>query len=841
MRSQIEIVLILIVSLGACLGQELKVTVGNRSLTVTTNLSKQFYGRESKGTASVQVQTEPPDTSIVTVPSVPYVVSNYHLSAEIPYRAPSQGTTVHLVLGDIEDVHGSKAQLHGTVVLPSVGDTATGGASHISAKGTKPLTVETGASKPGANDKAGQAPPELTANPRPEPLSPAGQPGQTQPGQPSPPSQTRPKNEPEPPPPTGQPKESPWSSLFDLDDSRFYFVAAAGIAILASCSLLLVPWVLNKRAASKRRRELPQRSDDQAPIAGPSEGTIAPQSAYLTDVPPSSHAAEVSEQKELNLPAAGPPVDWEVDFKPATMADLRVVREEVLNLESAVNKERRVSQELNRYIGTARGLKELVETLHHYTRQLYSKPSEPAAGSSENTEGATAAAIVNRWLSAGSRNWQQLLGLARDVGVEAGLYGHRDLERVFQDIATYEYCFEPSEDGPWLWVRQNGTNEFWAVPADAVFFQAGSAPALLARLFDGMQAGNADFRFKMIYKPCRLCPVSGKSNIYRLTEKGVLLLQGSREPNLPMPISYSELLLWRRQTSQNDSIGSALSLWISEVSERLVGLHQAVERSAATGREHRETIDKRLQTLSAAVEASERRISEQLNPLEERNVELKAMLERLSQSLENELVARHSDAARIKPKPSEKTKREAIESSSQEVLRNQPDFDWKMALDRAAARPGSRPAEKEVPSENVYITRVASVAAELKRLDPATDARVVHLRKRPAEEMFEIHATREDEHQMWCLQCDAPQTWQLAIRAGANGDDVSILLPKGHFARGNYAAGYNALLESPSSSAFLIEGIESPALLHYEADTRAYSVKRKMVLSRSPGTEEAGT
>jgi hypothetical protein len=162
---------------------------------------------------------------------------------------------------------------------------------------------------------------------------------------------------------------------------------------------------------------------------------------------------------------------------------------------------------------------------------------------------------------------------------------------------------------------------------------------------------------------------------------------------------------------------------------------------------------------------------------------------------------------------------------------------WQEAIQKAARQPDSEPETTDVPREALYVQRVINTAKTLSGLDSETRVSIVHLKKHPVDETFEIHETEPSAaktSELRCKSCNTPQTWQLAVCVGPRGSgDVSVILPQGHFGKGNYASGYVALIEDLPSSSFSIGRVEQPARLELvDAKTGVYTVKRRMVCTK---------
>jgi hypothetical protein len=150
-------------------------------------------------------------------------------------------------------------------------------------------------------------------------------------------------------------------------------------------------------------------------------------------------------------------------------------------------------------------------------------------------------AVVNKWLGTRSGDRIELKRLAQPLGLKVELYAHRSLTKLFSDLTRSVYEFEPSErDGAWLWMVGSAPDEFLAVPTDASFFHVHKGPDLLIRLFDGMEHAGDLFRFRRVYRACRLRRAADGTG-YVLATPGVLQLEGQPPPDLEPPPDYDQV------------------------------------------------------------------------------------------------------------------------------------------------------------------------------------------------------------------------------------------------------------------------------------------------------------
>jgi len=537
----------------------------------------------------------------------------------------------------------------------------------------------------------------------------------------------------------------------------------------------------------------------------------------------------------------------------------------------------RLDAELKQLRHTAEGLSGSVDSLRllgddfratqsslRQWKQREKQPASPVLKLAIPLEAAALVAVVNRWLAQGSGDRSQLPELAQETRINAKLVAHKDLNRVFQDLTTFEYPFEFSPEGGWLWAAIPGGGEFWAVPTDAAFFSMGSAPLLLDRLFDGFRGAKTGFQFAKMYRPCRLRAVSGASGKYALVERGLLQLQGALAPAEPDPAAFESFLPQSSPSagsSGSAGLGQLLAEWIRQAgrqledhAEELGSIRESVRSADRVRREVPEEklqqlrfdLNERLERCSARIEAIERLVrqpsSEPAAPRQvlDRSAGGVSAGEKADSprtgSLSNVATASNPELGECAPAGLTEVPTDSVDAA-EPVMPGQ----WQKALSRAADDPASEPAVSGVPPPEVYVSRACNLARELTRLDPSSPAAVVHVRKHPVENRFEIHEIADGAGKSGavCTVCNAGQSWQLAVRVGKHdATQVFLLFPLGALGKGNYASGYSALIEESLPSLFRVGGMTEPATLRLiEKSPRTYAVARKMSLSISDASQ----
>jgi len=824
MREALMVVIASVASLAICSGEvseKLDIRDTGDRLVVAAELSARYW-QDGFGTARLDIETTPSDPTIITGSEVHYTIRGHRLTAEIPYRKPaSQRVRVRIQLSNVNDTNGpNKTQFVGsyTVDPPS---------SAVPSKAPKPSRLPAAASsvvpsgtapqKPGV-EKVGSGTMAETPG--------ADSPGMSDAGAIS--DAERKKAE-----------SAPIPGWLTYSNS-----AALGIALLTG--LVYLVWrkrwgvdPLQEFYAGRVYPELVQLKDSIEQIKAISQDAIRQVNTVVQVV----HAA--------------------FDGPEGMAARIEGIRREADQL---------ARRSLEATLGPIGDVEQLISLLRDQTMEAREVPLLGAVPLI-NREGAGAAAVVNRWLSGVGRDRQELLGLARELGLGARLASHKDLTRVFQDLTTFEYPFEETEDGPWLWVPVPGSAEFWAVPADAAFFGMGAAPTLLDRLFDGMKNASGGFRFRLIYKPCRLRPVAGRPSLYALVEKGALQLDGAPQPDTARPPDYDSLVRGVKPQSVSflggRSVGRVLADWVNTISAQVTEQSRAVAHLQATigqleqGARQVSRNDPRppavsisgvrTEDLTRALDLLERRMDQKLEDITKRQslVSKVAELSRTTDQKDSTSGARtepgmsKSKAGNLATTSTEASERISLNEKALPLTNASAATSrgtavmpegWQGAIEKAARQPDSEPEVTEVPREGLYIQRVMNAAKTLSALDSEARVSVVHLKKHPVDETFEIHETEPstvNTIELRCKSCNTPQTWQLAVCVGPIGfRGVSVILPQGHFGKGNYASGYVALIDDLSSSSFSIRRIDQPARLELlDAKSGVYTVKRRMVCS----------
>lgn len=570
-------------------------------------------------------------------------------------------------------------------------------------------------------------------------------------------------------------------------------------------------------------------------------------------------------QERLTRQSQNPlPVQFREDPHAATaLEEARRAMNAVGRVDTELKQLRQSVEELSRSVVALRTLGDdfrSVESSLRDWKQSERRPASPVLKLAIPLEAAALVAVVNKWLAQGGGDRSKLSELAREAQVNAKLAAHKDLNRVFQDLTTFEYPFEFSPDGGWLWAAIPGGGEFWAVPTDSALFSMGSAPLLLDRLFDGFKEAKAGFQFVKIYRPCRLRAVSGGYGKYALVERGLLRLEGAPSPPESEPAAFDSFV-HRSSTgasfSNSPGLGQLLAQWIRQAgrqledhAQELGSIRESVrsvdhihpESSEDKIRRLRSDLIERLEVHAARIGEIERSITQPQTAPSAPPPALKRFVG--GSSAEEKAAGAKSDTVLNLGTAGGPNPGGGLRAGSAEVLTTpekteeavMPDR-WQEAVQRAASDPGSEPAMSGVPAPDLYQRRTLILARELNRLNPNSAAATVHVRKHPVENRFEIHEVADAG---FCMTCKASQSWQLAVRIGKRDAlQIFVLFPLGTLGKGNYASGYSALIEESLPSLFTIGGIAEPATLRLiEDSSKAYGVARKMsLLTFEPGQE----
>jgi hypothetical protein len=812
MREALTVVIASVASLAICWGQasdKLDIRDTGDRLIVRAELSAKYWP-DGRGTATLDFETTPSDPTIITRSEVPYEIRGHRLTAAIPYRKPAlQPVRISIRLSNVNDTNGpNKKPFIGSItVKPQPSSAAPSKApppSRLPAATSSVVPSVATPQKPGV-EKADQGAMAETPGSEPSSKSDAGASSDTEPKKGA--------------------EGSPIPGWLTYANS-----AALGIALLSG--LVYLVW--------RKMRAVDPLQEFYA-------GRVYPELMQLKNSIEQVKATSQDAIRQASTVVQG--ARAALDGPDGIAARIEGVRREADQL---------VRRSLETTLGPTGDIEQLISLLRDQTKEAREVPAFGAVPLM-NREGTGAAAVVNRWLSGGGRDRQELLGLARELGLGARLASHKDLTRVFQDLTTFEYPFEQTEDGPWLWVPVPGSAEFWAVPADAAFFGMGAAPTLLDRLFDGMKNASAGFRFRLIYKPCRLRPVGGRPNLYSLVEKGALQLEGSPQPDTARPPDYDSLLRGVKPQSISfrggRSVGRLLADWVTTISSQVAEQSNAVAQLPATIRQLEQGARQatrndprppaisvsgvKPEDLTRTLEALERRIGERLDGITKQQQALASKVAELGRTTDQKSKAGDSATIETPERNSQNEKALPLTNAVAATGRGSGVMPngWQGAIEKAARQPDSEPEVTEVPREALYVQRVMNAAKTLSGLDSETRVSVVHLKKHPVDETFEIHETEPTTvktSELRCRSCNTPQTWQLAVCVGPRGfGDVSVIFPQGHFGKGNYASGYVALIDDLPSSSFSIGRIEQPARLELlDAKSGVYTVKRRMVCSR---------
>jgi len=491
-----------------------------------------------------------------------------------------------------------------------------------------------------------------------------------------------------------------------------------------------------------------------------------------------------------------------------------------------------------------------------------------------NTEGLALAAVVNRWIEEGGKDRSKLLSLANDAGIGSVWLANLDNALTPQVGDRFECSFRRSDDGSWLWMQVPGTQEFWAAPADAQLMGMGSTPYQLDRMFDGMQGAKQAFRFDAVYRPCRLGSHGGR---YFLINRGALKLEGLPAPNVPRPQTLTAYRYQPQAAILGDSsadLGRMLAGWIRSIENQVrdygVEIGQLQEGATAprtsdmTSRAEIETLKQLLYGLHRDIDVLRGQVGEldaefavripaavsQSTPMSG----AAATVERSDSSTRLQVTDADRPPQPAKPFLSvivpESMVSEASPAASSGVSepedalgaqRSNPDdakvqpelpLRWEEALLAARNRLDSDPEMIDVPSQELYTQRVRNLRDSLHDMNPTAEFAIIHVKKDSGSSTVELHETEESgTGDILCRKCCARHTWQLAVSCGVPpAATVYVLYPASTLGKGNFAAGYSALVDRLASSSFSTQSYEPAQLKLQDAQTSTYSVWRKMTL-----------
>jgi hypothetical protein len=159
---------------------------------------------------------------------------------------------------------------------------------------------------------------------------------------------------------------------------------------------------------------------------------------------------------------------------------------------------------------------------------------------------------------------------------------------------------------------------------------------------------------------------------------------------------------------------------------------------------------------------------------------------------------------------------------------------WKGALEAARNRSNSERSVTDVPSPELYALRVRNLRDAMVALNPGGIFAVVHVKKDSGNATVEVHETDESATgEVICRVCCARHTWQLALSCGLPpADPLYPLFPATRLGKGNFAAGYSALVDDLPSSLFSTEAYDPAQLKLQDPHSATYTVSRKMTLKQ---------
>jgi hypothetical protein len=530
-----------------------------------------------------------------------------------------------------------------------------------------------------------------------------------------------------------------------------------------------------------------------------------------------------------------------------------------------------------------RDMQRVSEALNSSRLHQETQPRSKSA-SEGGRAGLALAAVVNRWIEEGAKDRCRLLALAKQIGMNDVWLANIDNEMHTQTGGTFECAFRTSDDGAWIWARVPGTQDFWVAPADAQLMGMGSVPYQLDRMFDGMQGAKQAFRFEAVYRPCCLRSNGGS---YILLARGALKLVGSPAQNMPLPQSLEAYRMsppdavtsWPR----GSDLGGMLASWIKTIDNKVRDYGEALGVLQETATAPRKSIPTINPAEFESLRSTLGRQRQDLDELSSQVSRIRLAMDALSRTVvppfsststtpvDSERVegvvrdrgdvvvtakpAREKNAAenevRIPPSANPAvtgqgggTAAPTSEVSSLAAFTAQPNTpiaanalqglpaNWKEAFESARDQSNSEPSVTDVPSAELYVQRVRNLRDAMIAFNPGGEFAVVHVKKDSGNATVEVHETDESATgEFVCRACYARHTWQLALSCGAPpADPLFLLFPAGTLGKGNFAAGYSALVDDLPSSLFSTEGYDPAQLKLQDPHTAAYVVWRKMTL-----------
>lgn len=152
------------------------------------------------------------------------------------------------------------------------------------------------------------------------------------------------------------------------------------------------------------------------------------------------------------------------------------------------------------------------------------EPSSPY-GSLQAQLGSTLTDLVSRWWAEGANRDRLDDLILRDSSIKS--YRSSNVQNSMKSTTNRTFLFQPIEGlAEWLGHTQQG--ELLLVPGDPKLFQTGDSLKFLGVLFEGLGSSLSDVRFRRVLKACRLKKEPGFPDCYRLTQRGILELEGGR-------------------------------------------------------------------------------------------------------------------------------------------------------------------------------------------------------------------------------------------------------------------------------------------------------------------------
>ena len=499
-------------------------------------------------------------------------------------------------------------------------------------------------------------------------------------------------------------------------------------------------------------------------------------------------------------------------------------------------------------------------------------------------------AVVNHWRNTGSTTRQQMLSLAREIGVDMKLMEHVSISRLLSDVTALNAAdfSESTNNGGWLWcMARDGIGMI--APADFRLFQSAQEFSLLGRMFDGVPENAGPVEPELVMRPCQL-RMKQPPFRYEIVQKGLLQFAGQHAIVAVPPTTYVSLRQPQApevRTVSSSTLVSVLGKLLEALANRVSGLEDGL--NGLRGRSDAPMSGSRIPDLDKFVvpmiqreiQQAEQRFVQQvenrskpspsavltadppgtsiaLKQLREQVTGIKAELRDVASRLSSidanwmafTLANTHSSASDpmhlttlVGSTAPSSPEQEAVGSAAvenetsgaspgQAVVTtitgdSPPELRVGLPVGWEQVVAGIRPVSGL--GEKELAEGLRGMKSVLQSMPDAPAIGLVHLMEKDGH--FRVHPATLNGEQVICQMCGGARTFQAAVCIGERGwPELQVLLAAGDYAQDNYPAGYRQLIQSMPSQQFRIQHLVSPAVLTLVtgASTDQYAIKYKL-------------